>query len=160
MNDNLRIYRRRLIPSECIPLKDDVIVEQSDEHIVTKWTTLRPKQGFAHGCSCYFLREGIKVSKMYRADGSLVYWYCDIVDYSFDPEGTSLTVTDLLVDVILYPDGRTEVVDLNELAEAMEQGLITGEQVSSCLRSLDRLLAALYRKDFGKLKARLENLGL
>ena len=99
MNTISGIYRRRLIPAERILLKDDIIVEQNDEFIVTKWNTIRPKPGFSHGCSCYFLREGIKVSKIYRADHSLLYWYCDIVDYSFDPADSSLTVTDLLADV-------------------------------------------------------------
>ena len=31
-----KLYRRRLIPAECILLKDDIILEQNDEIIVTK----------------------------------------------------------------------------------------------------------------------------
>ncbi len=160
MNTISGIYRRRLIPAERILLKDDIIVEQNDEFIVTKWNTIRPKPGFSHGCSCYFLREGIKVSKIYRADHSLLYWYCDIVDYSFDPADSSLTVTDLLADVILYPDGRMEVVDLDELAEAMERGLITKEQMTTCLRNLNHLLTVIYRDKFDRLQSRLNSLGL
>lgn len=160
MNTISGIYRRRLIPAERILLKDDIIVEQNDEFIVTKWNTIRPKPGFSHGCSCYFLREGIKVSKIYRADHSLLYWYCDIVDYSFDPADSSLTVTDLLADVILYPDGRMEVVDLDELAEALERGLITKEQMTTCLRNLNHLLTVIYRDKFDRLQSRLNSLGL
>lgn len=160
MNTISGIYRRRLIPAERILLKDDIIVEQNDEFIVTKWNTIRPKPGFSHGCSCYFLREGIKVSKIYRADHSLLYWYCDIVDYSFDPADSSLTVTDLLADVILYPDGRMEVVDLDELAEAMERSLITKEQMTTCLRNLNHLLTVIYRDKFDRLQSRLNSLGL
>lgn len=160
MNNVSRIYRRRLIPTECILLKDDIIVEQNEEFIVTKWKTIRPKPNFSHGCSCYFLREGIKVSKIYRADGSLIYWYCDIVDYHFDVGDSSLTVTDLLADVILYPDGSMEVVDLDELAEAMDRGLITKEQMTTCLRNLNHLLTTIYRDKFDRLQARLNNLGL
>lgn len=160
MNKISRLYRRRLIPAECILLKDDIIVEQNDEFLVTKWSTIRPKPGFSHGCSCYFLQEGIKVSKVYRADHSLLYWYCDIVDYSFDPGDSSLTVTDLLADVILFPDGRMEVADLDELAEAMERGLITGEQMTACLRSLNHLLTMIYRDKFDRLQSRLNQLGL
>lgn len=160
MNNVTRLYRRRLIPTECIPLKDDVIVEQNDEYIITKWNTIRPKPNFSHGCSCYFLREGLKVSKIYQADGSLLYWYCDIVDYHFDPRDSSLTITDLLADVILYPDGRIEVVDLDELAEALERGLITKEQMTSCLRNLNHLLTTIYRDKFDRLQTRLDSLGL
>lgn len=155
-----RLYRRRLIPSECILLKDDIILEQNDEFLITKWNTIHPKPDFSHGCSCYFLREGIKVSKIYREDGSLVYWYCDIVDFSFDEATEALTVTDLLADVILYPEGRMEVVDLDELAEAMERELITKEQMTTCLRNLNHLLSMIYRDKFDRLQARLDKLGI
>ena len=155
-----RLYRRRLIPAECILLKDDIILEQNDEFLITKWNTIHPKPDFSHGCSCYFLREGIKVSKIYREDGSLVYWYCDIVDFSFDEATEALTVTDLLADVILYPEGRMEVVDLDELAEAMERELITKEQMTTCLRNLNHLLSMIYRDKFDRLQARLDKLGL
>ena len=155
-----KLYRRRLIPSECILLKDDIILEQNDELIITKWNTIHPKPDFSHGCSCYFLREGIKVSKIYREDGSLVYWYCDIVDFSFEESTETLTVTDLLADVILYPEGRMEVVDLDELAEAMERELITKEQMTTCLRNLNHLLSMIYRDKFDRLQTRLNSLGL
>lgn len=155
-----KLYRRRLIPAECLLLKDDIIVEQNDEVLITKWKTIRPKPDFSHGCSCYFLQEGIKVSKIYRSDGSLVYWYCDIVDYDYDADSQSLTVIDLLADVILYPEGRMEVVDLDELAEAMERELITKEQMTTCLRNLNHLLSMIYRDKFDRLQARLNSLGL
>ena len=76
-----KIYRKRIIPAECILLKDDIIVMQDDEVIITKWNTLNPKTTFSHGCSCFFLNDGIKVSKIYRSDNSLLHWYCDIVEY-------------------------------------------------------------------------------
>ena len=154
------LYRKRIIPPETVLLKDDVIVEQNDEFIITKWNTLNPKTEFSHGCSCYFLREGLKVSKMYRPDGSLLRWYCDIVEFEADEENHSLIVTDLLADVILYPDGRVEVADLDELAEAMERDLITKEQMTSCLRSLNHLLSMIYRDKFDRLQSRLDRLGL
>jgi len=154
------LYRKRIIPPECIHLKDDVIVEQNDDCVITKWETLNPKTEFSHGCSCYFLRDGIKVSKMYRQDGSLLRWYCDIVSFEFNERNGSLTITDLLADVILYPDGRMEVVDLDELAEAMERDLITKEQMTSCLRSLNHLLTLIYRDKFDRLQSHLNRLGL
>lgn len=155
-----KIYRKRIIPPECIPLKDDIIVAQDEETVITKWNTLNPKTSFCHGCSCFFLSEGIKLSKMYRSDNSLLYWYCDIVDYSFDPAQDSMTVTDLLADVIVYPDGRVKVVDLDELSEAVEKELITKEQTISCLRSMNHLLSLIYRDKFDRLQSKLDNLGL
>jgi len=155
-----KIYRKRIIPAECILLKDDIIVAQDEETIITKWNTLHPKTSFSHGCSCFFLTEGIKVSKIYRSDNSLLHWYCDIVDYSFDPEEGSMTFTDLLADVIVRPDGSVKVVDLDELAEAVERDLITKKQMISCLRSIDRLLSLVYRDKFDRLQAYLDSPGL
>lgn len=157
---NLKIYRKRIIPSECILLNDDVIVERTDDHILTSWKTIRPKTDFDHGTSCYFLNDGIKVSKFYREDGELVYWYCDIVQYDFSEDGDTLTVTDLLADVIIYPSGRFKVMDLDELADAKEQGLITDEQMISCLRQLNDLLTIISRDKFDKYQACLDHKGL
>lgn len=157
---NLKLYRKRLIPAECILLKDDHIESISEEHLITTWATLNPKITFHHGCSCYFLKEGFKISKFYKEDGSLLYWYCDIVEYTQNTADHSLVVTDLLADVIVYPDGRFKVVDLNELADAFEKGLITADQLTACLRQLDNLLTYLYKDKFDHLQAALENLGL
>ena len=155
-----KLYRQRLIPPENTLLKDDIIVAQDDEVIITKWNTLNPKTEFSHGSSCYFLKEGLKVSKFYRADDSLLYWYIDIVELTFDEAQDALICTDLLADVIIYPDGRMKVVDLDELAEALERNLITKEQMTSCLRNLNHLLTMIYRDKFDRLQARLDSLGL
>lgn len=154
-----KLYRRRLIPSELILLKDDVIVRQDEEVVITTWNTLNPKTEFSHGCSCYFLKDGLKVSKMYRSDNTLLRWYIDIVEFSIDDSGEALTTTDLLADVIIYPDGRMKVVDLDELADALEKNLITKEQMVSCLRSLNHLLSLVYRDKFDRLQSRLDSLG-
>lgn len=158
--EKLKIYRKRLIPAECILLKDDVIVKADDNVIITKWNTLKPKANFSHGCSCYFLKEGIKVSKFYREDNSLLYWYCDIVDYEYKPDENTLIVTDLLADVIVYPDGRTKVMDLDELADALDRGLLTPSLMSACLRRLHSLLTLIDRDKFDRAQAQLDELGL
>ncbi|HBA51165.1 MAG TPA: DUF402 domain-containing protein [Lachnospiraceae bacterium] len=155
-----KIYRKRIIPAECILLKDDIILAQDGETLITKWNTLNPKTAFSHGCSCFYLTEGIKVSKIYRSDNSLLYWYCDIVEYSYDEEDGAMTFTDLLADVIIYPDGHFKVVDLDELAEAMEKNLITEKQMISCLRSLNHLLSLVYRDKFDRIQNKLDSLGL
>lgn len=148
----VKLYRKRIIPDECLLLKDDEICRSDDEVVITKWNTINPKLEFSHGCSCYFLKQGIKVSKFYRHDGSLLYWYCDIVDYSFDEAEQSMTVTDLLADVIIFPDGSMKVVDLDELADACEKGLLSRELLCSSLRRLNDLLSLIYRDKFDRLQ--------
>ena len=150
------LYRKRLIPAQNIPLKDDTILFSSDEIIVTKWTTINPKTEFNHGTSCYFFKEGIKVSKFYRADNSLLYWYCDIVDYQYDELLNRLTVVDLLADVLIYPDGTVKVVDLDEMADALGQGIISPELLQQGLYRLNNLLTRIYSGNFTALQNILE----
>ncbi len=158
--EQLAIYRKRLIPDECVLLKDDTLVSQTEELIVTSWNTLNPKTAFQYGASCYFLKKGIKVSKFYRGDGSLFCWYCDIVRYDFSQGNTVLTVTDLLADVILYPDGSIKVADLDELAEAFEKGLISSQELTLSLKQLNALLVCIYEGRFSELGNELEKRGL
>lgn len=156
--DKPLLYRQRIIPREIVLLKDDVILYSDDDRIVTKWKTLRPKEAFDHGVSCYFLKEGIKVSKFYRKDGSLVYWYCDIISYEYDEVKNSYVFTDLLADVLVYPDGRVEVVDVDEIADALEDGTLTKEQMIPALRSLDKLLRKIYSGEFKELQSFIEEI--
>ena len=101
----LKLFRRRIIPEECVLLKDDRILYQDREVIVTRWNTLKPKKTLHHGYSCYFLERGYKVSKFYDHSGNLISWYCDIVSHTFDEAENTYVFTDLLVDVVVYPDG-------------------------------------------------------
>ena len=64
------------------------------------------------------------------------------------------------MDVIVYPDGFVRVVDLDELAEALEKGLITQAQMSACLRQLNNLITIIYRDKFDRLQNPLDRSGL
>lgn len=156
--ENPILYRKRLIPEECILLKDDVILSCSEERIITSWQALHPKKDLHHGYSLYLLKEGIKASKFYKADGSLLYWYCDIVEYEYDADKNELTSVDLLADVIIYPDGFVKVVDLDELVIALNEGKITNEQLSTSLLRLDKLLSIIYAGEFSKITDQIDSL--
>lgn len=153
---HMQIYRKRIVPEECVLLKGDTILYRDSDIIVTKWNALKPKKDLHHGFSCYFLKDGFKISKFYYEDGSLLYWYCDIISHTYDPETDTYVFTDLLADVIIYPDGRTRVVDLDELADALESGAITNAQAEDALRKLNKLLAIIYRNEFDSIKQNLE----
>ena len=150
------LYRKRLIPQECVLLKDDEIIRWDDELILTKWNALKPKKDLHHGYSCYFRKEGYKVSKFYTADNSLLYWYCDIVDFEEDTEKNALIVTDLLADVIIYPDGFVKVVDIDEMVSCLEEELISLEQLKHSLTQLDKLLKIIYADKFDTLTIYIE----
>ena len=138
------IFRKRLIPEECILLKDDVLLYRDAKLLITSWNTLKPKKDLDHGISCYFLNQGYKISKFYNHEGTLISWYCDIIATEYDADTDTFTFTDLLADVLLYPSGLIKVVDLDELAEALEKKLITSDQLLDSLRKLDALLRLIY----------------
>jgi protein associated with RNAse G/E len=145
---NIKIYRKRMIPDECVLLRDDELLEVTEDRIITKWRTLKPRRDFDHGVSCYYLDLGYKVSKFYRADNTLLYWYCDIVNYKFEDDGETLIASDLLVDVVVYPDGYVKVLDVDELAIAIEKNLCEPALVAEALRKLDKLLNFIYDDKF------------
>lgn len=147
----LKLYRRRIIPDECVLLADDRILRMDKEIIVTGWNTIRPKKTLHHGYSCYFLERGYKVSKFYDHDGNLISWYCDIVSLTRDEKENTYIFTDLLADVIVYPDGFVRVVDLDELADAFRDEKITSQQLQTALRHLDKLLGVIYSGHFDRL---------
>lgn len=152
----IRLYRKRLIPAECIELKDDEILRLDDNIIVTRWKSLKKRDDFAAGLSCYFLNKGIKVSKVLKEDGSLYHWYCDIIKTDYNAEEQSYVFTDLLADVVIKPDGKVQVVDLDELAVADEKGLITRDELRMSLMQLNDLLGLIYSDEFDALKTAIE----
>lgn len=152
-----RIYRKRIIPQECILLENDILLHRDPEVLITKWNTIRPKKTLHHGYSCYFLERGFKVSKFYDHQGRLISWYCDIITHSYDAASDTYVFTDLLVDVIVYPDGFVRVVDLDELADAARDGSITPEELQLALRRTDKLLSLIYKGAFSKLQKYIED---
>lgn len=155
---NPTLYRKRLIPNECIELKDDVIIRQDESVIVTKWKTIHPRKDMDHGYSAYLLDLNVKVSKFCREDGSLVYWYCDIVDYEIDEKANSIVSLDLLLDVLVYPDESVRLLDMDELAQAHKEHLITEKQLYDALVRSNRLLNDIYDGKFRKYTYYIESL--
>ncbi|HJA92533.1 MAG TPA: DUF402 domain-containing protein [Candidatus Eisenbergiella merdipullorum] len=150
------LYRRRLIPEECVRLKDDVILLNEPSLLVTSWKALKPRPDLSHGFSCYYLDEGYKISRFYDADNTLLYHYCDIISPAYEPDTASLIVTDLLADVIIYPDGFVKVVDLAEMADALEAGVLDIPMLRAALRSLNRLLQSVYAGKLPELSRPME----
>ena len=146
------LYRRRFIPNELICLKDDIILENQENLIITKWVTLHPRKDICRGISAYYLDKGYKVSKVYNCENKVVYWYCDIIQAKKDSEKNTVIIEDLLLDVILYEDGTVRIMDLDELCDATEQGLITQIESTHALRTLDSLLNIIYKKQFVQLQ--------
>ena len=129
------LFRKRLIPDECVSLKDDIIIHQDDSHIITSWKTFHPKAEFSHGISYYLINDGFKVSKFYKA---------------YDAGTDTYVFTDLLADVIIENSGFVRVVDLDELADAASAKLISDAMLVNALHKLDKLLKTIYDGTFNE----------
>lgn len=151
------LFRRRFIPEELVHLKDDVILVLKPELIITKWNTLHPRNDIARGISAYYLDQGFKVSKVFDKQDQLVYWYCDIIQVKKDTQKNTVIIEDLLIDLILYEDGSMRIVDLDELADAVEQNLITQAEANYALRRLNALLQIIYNGLFITLQEPVNN---
>lgn len=151
MKSQWNLYRKRYLPDEIVHLKDDIVLYQDEQRIVTSWDTLKPRKDIKRGISAYFIEEGIKVSKVFNACDEIVYWYCDIIHT--EKIGSSFIFHDLLVDVIVYPDGFVKVVDLDELGQLLSAGKIDTAFVSDALAKANRLLSFIYDNSFGQYQA-------
>ena len=143
------LFRKRLIPSECVNLKDDTIIHIDDEKIITSWKTFRPNRN-SHTAYLTMCLRRLKISKFYKQDNSLAYIYCDIIDTSYDKASDTYVFTDLLADVIIENSGFVRVVDLDELADACSGGLISNDMLVSSLHKLNNLLSTIYGGTFSQ----------
>ena len=61
-----------------------------------------------------------------------------------------------MADVIIYEDGFVKVVDLGEIAEALEEGIITDREAKLSLSRLDALLEVIYGGGLAEMIAFME----
>ena len=154
--EQARLFRRRFLPDELIELKDDRILSLSEDILITQWNVLKPRKDIASGISAYFIRQGVKVSKIYDSMQHLVYWYCDIIVTEIDSEQNIYTFNDLLIDVLVFPDGHVEVVDMDEFADTMEKNILDKKTCILALRHTNDLLSLIYAGKFSQMTDYIE----
>lgn len=148
MSKDIKLYRKRIIPNETIFLKDDIILHYSNNFIITKWNTLKPRKDIDHGISAYFIDQGFKISKIFDCNHQLVYWYCDIISTTIEKDTHTYIFEDLILDIIVYEDGTHKIMDLPELSMAIENNRISPNLTSYALQKLDQLLNIIYEQKF------------
>ena len=152
MNTELRMFRKRHIPEECVPLKNDKVLFWDDSRLVTSWNVLKPRSDFASGISLFDFEKHWKITRVAKADGSLYHWYCDIMKMhiSEENETASYLMEDLLIDIVIEADGSVHVLDLDEAADAFEKGLISGADLTLALNAADALLRIIRSGEFAR----------
>jgi hypothetical protein len=90
---------------------------------------------------CYVLpNEGVQLTQPVTFGGVLAGgWYVDLVEV--DDSGPGVVVRDLYVDILIPPQGRRyEILDLDELAEAADAGVVDAPTVSKVLQNTQRFI--------------------
>lgn len=148
----MRILRKRYIPDEVVDISGDEVIYHDEKRFITKWLPIKPRGDIAAGESCVYFEHGWKVSKFFRQDGSLKFWYCDIIHCDYDAEEDTYLFTDLLLDVIVQEEGHYEILDEDELEEALEKGIITPAIAEEAKTKLRQLVELIQAGRFGELK--------
>ncbi|HEY8285807.1 MAG TPA: DUF402 domain-containing protein [Chloroflexota bacterium] len=97
----------------------------------------------------YYPGKGYAIWQIETADGNLKGWYCNISTPVEEREGT-LSFRDLLLDLLVYPDGRMAVLDREEFEAAQSEGLdpregAAAESALAEVRANARMGAAPFR---------------
>jgi predicted RNA-binding protein associated with RNAse of E/G family len=143
-------YKKKLFPPAIIDISSDILYFFNKELMVTGWAPEvdDPTEGVASVISFIFLEKGFQISKKFDKNNTFLYWYCDIIDVESDQENNIYTITDLVVDVVVYPDNYVRIIDLDELANLIEQDGLDKKLLLKALRNLDNLLLEIDRKNF------------
>jgi protein associated with RNAse G/E len=87
----------------------------------------------------YFVKKGYTISKVFKRSGEFLYYYCDVMEMH-QTGRLRYVMVDLLLDLIVYPDGRYHLIDVDEFADSVEKGHLKKRQQVHALRTLDRML--------------------
>lgn len=147
---NITVIRKRYIPNEEVDISGDRILLKTDDILMTKWRPIKPRGDFSWGMSYVDLHDNYKISRFYDENDNFLFWYCDIleIDYSRDDSGEKYIFTDLLIDIIVNPDGTYEIKDIDEINEALEKGLIDKRQYDTSVFAMDRLVENIQKGAF------------
>jgi hypothetical protein len=70
----------------------------------------------------YFPGRGYAIWQVEQPDGTIKGWYCNFSTPVVERDGV-LSFEDLLLDLLVYPDGRYTVLDRDEFIAARREGL-------------------------------------
>jgi uncharacterized protein len=93
----------------------------------------------------HYLRDAANhaITVMQDPSGAIVQWYIDIVlEHGLDDRGVPY-FDDLYLDVVVWPDGRFEVQDADELEAALNAGVISRGQFDLAWLETNHLIALL-----------------
>ncbi len=95
----------------------------------------------------YWLDRWYNIFRFLESDGSLRNYYCNVSMPSRFQNGV-LEYIDLDIDVVVWPDGRHVVLDMNEFAENVDQLSYPANVCSNALEGLTELIDLVASRKF------------
>lgn len=92
----------------------------------------------------FWLDRWYNVFRFHEPDGSLRNYYCNIA-MPASMNGHELDFIDLDIDVVVWPDGRLEILDRDDFAENAIKFAYPQDTIARAERSLEELLAIIDR---------------
>ena len=89
----------------------------------------------------YFFTEPFNLLEFRDTNGELLGHYSDIGEPTIQLDSGTFQMTDLFLDIWLYPDGRLLELDWDEFEEAIENQVITSAQADIARKAMKRLVA-------------------
>ncbi len=153
----MKMLRKRFIPNEIVDVSGDEVIKIEDGLIVTRWLPIHPKKDVGSGESFIHYKDGYKISIFYDKEGKFLYYYVDIIDYEYDEKEDCWTFIDLLVDVKYDGKEKFEVLDMDELEEAINTNLITDKMFLKAIQTLNNVISLIDEGEFLE-KCKLEDI--
>lgn len=99
-----------------------------------------PRQRVGMVVKTYFFHEPFNLLEFREPDGKLLGYYSDIGEPARPLTPDKIQMTDLYLDIWLFPDGRLLELDWDEFEEAIQQQVITTAQADLARSAMKRLV--------------------
>jgi hypothetical protein len=130
--DDLCLRTRKTLPPD--------IVERLSRAL-QKQKLIGAEQSAALITKAYFFTEPFNLLAFYERDGTALGYYSDIGEPLLQLTPDTFQMTDLYLDIWLFPDGRLLELDWDEFEEAIQKQVITTTQADLARNAMKRLVA-------------------
>jgi protein associated with RNAse G/E len=93
----------------------------------------------------YYAERWFNVFQVFRSDGLLKGWYCNICKPA-RLSGNEISFVDMVLDVFVYPDGRSLVLDEEEFKEKAE-AVYSSEDSAKARKAVAELLEMVRQRE-------------
>lgn len=151
------LLKHKLVPQGTVDITNDKILFFDGNFLVTQWKPENSNMNISSAISLVSIKDGYQISKKFDSNNKFVYWYCDIVKTKWTKETSCLEITDLIIDLVVFPNYQVNCIDLDELTDAKEKGLISSMDFNWAKESSLKLLQKVIEGEFPS-KANLKSI--